>query len=323
MGEASEDQSSKHMPTGQWRIGLLLAVITVILWSTVPIALSLLLDAMDAVTITWYRFLVSGLAIAGYLAAKSEMPPFGNLMSGNGPWLVAVSAIGLTGGFTLYLYALNFISPGASQVVIQLGPLFVLLGGVALYKESFRTRQWGGFVGLIVGLLLFFNQRLNELTGSPTEYSFGAMIVVLAAIVWASYALAQKQLLRVCSSSGVMLLLYTSGCVMMLPFCSLTQVGSLDLEQSLVLAYSCANTLIGYGCFAKAFEHWEASRVSAVTATTPLLTLALSHVASTIWPDQIIQEDLNLASYVGAVLVVIGAMLVALGGKSGDSVKTK
>ena len=94
----------------------------------------------------------------------------------------------MTGAFVLNLYALNFIPPGASQVVIQLAPLFVMLGGVVLFREPFRTVQWGGLCILIVGLLLFFNHRLGDFVGNFTDYSFGEFLVVYAACVWASYS---------------------------------------------------------------------------------------------------------------------------------------
>ena len=228
---------------------------------------------------------------------------------------MAIAGIGLAGNFVLYLYALNFIPPGASQVVMQLAPLFVLLGGVVIFREPFRSVQCGGLCLLIMGLLLFFNQRVNEFTENLTDYSLGVLLVVSAAVVWASYALAQKQLLSVCSSMGIMLVLYAVGVLLMLPFCTLAQIRDLSTEQYVVLAYASVNTLIGYGCFAEALQHWEASRVSTVICTTPLLTLALSQPAHAIWPDRIMIEDLNTIGLLGAVLVVTGSMLAALGGR--------
>ena len=205
---------------------------------------------------------------------------------------------------------------------MQLAPLFVLLGGVFLFREPFRPVQWGGLCLLVVGVLLFFNHRLGDFIGNPTDYSFGALLVVFAAIVWASYALAQKQLLNVASSMGIMLVLYAIGVLVMLPFCTLAQIRDLTTEQYVVLAYSNANVVIGYGCFAEALQHWEASRVSTVVCTTPLLTLAMSHPAHAIWPERIMPDDMNAIGLIGAMLVVAGSMLAALGGRQGDNVKS-
>ncbi len=321
MADLSEGDG-RHKPSGRWQFGLALAVAAMLLWSTVPIALSLLLDRMDAITITWYRFVVGVGVLGVILKWKGTLPPVRALVKGRRLWLLVVAGVGLAGNFVLYLYALNFIPPGASQVVMQLAPLLVLLGGVVLFREPFRSVQYGGLCLLILGLLLFFNHRLSEFTGNLTDYAFGAFLVLSAAVVWASYALAQKQLLCVCSSMGIMLVLYAIGVIVMLPFCTLAQIRDLSTEQYVVLAYSSANVLIGYGCFAEALQHWEASRVSTVVCTTPLLTLALSHPAHAIWPERIMPDDMNAIGLVGAMLVVAGSMLAALGGRQGNDVES-
>lgn len=314
-------QDGRHKPSGRWRLGFVLAASAALLWSTVPIALSLLLDRMDAITITWYRFAFGALVLGVILKYRGTLPAWHALVKGRRLWLVAIAGISLAGNFVLYVYALNFISPGASQVVMQLAPLFVLFGGVVVFREPFRPIQWGGLCLLIAGLLLFFNHRLGDFIGSLTDYSYGALLVVSAAAVWALYALAQKQLLSTASSMGIMLVLYAIGVVVMLPFSTLTQIRDLSAEQFVVLAYSSANVLIGYGCFAEALRHWEASRVSTVICTTPLFTLAFSHPAHTIWPDRILPDDMNAVGLIGASLVVAGLMLAALGGRQPNAVE--
>lgn len=321
MEKVTKSHDRRHEPTGRWRFGFVLAVSAVLLWSTVPIALSLLLDRMDAITITWYRFAVGVVVLGAILGWKKSLPPMQTLVQGRRFWLVTIAGTGLAGNFVLYLYALNFIPPGASQVVMQLAPLFVVIGGVVLFREPFRPIQWGGLCLLIVGLLLFFNHRLAGFAGHLTDYSVGALLVVSAAIVWAAYALAQKQLLNVASSMGIMLVLYSIGVLLMLPFSTLTQIRNLSAEQYVVLAYSSANVLIGYGCFAEALRHWEASRVSTVICTTPLLTLMLSHPAHTIWPDHIMPDNMNPIGVIGALLVVAGSMLAALAGRELNDVQ--
>lgn len=315
MDKSSETTPRGHTPSGRWKLGFVLVVATVVLWSTVPIALSLLLDRMDAVTITWYRFAVGAVVLGVSLQLTNNFSTLGPLIKGKAFWFSAIASIALTGNFILYLYALNFIPPGTSQIIMNLAPLFVLFGSVVFFRESFRRVQGGGLVLLLVGLMLFFKQRVNEFTQNFTDYSFGALIVLCASAVWASYALAQKQLLTVCSSTGIMFSLYTVGVLIMLPFCTLHQIRQLSTEQYVVLAYSSANTLIAYGCFAEALRHWEATRVSAIVCTTPLLTLTLSYPAHAIWPDRIMRDEVNMISLAGALLVVVGSMLTALRGQ--------
>lgn len=315
MGESSSDQGVTHRPSGRWRLGLALSLITALLWSTVPVALSLLLDGMDPVTITWYRFLAAAIVLGALLRARGTLSQVVRLKDRRRWGVLGVAAVGLTGSFVVYLTSLKYIPPGASAVVYQLSTYFMLFGGVVLFRESFRGEQWAGLGALTIGLALFFNQRLASLDWGSRDYAWGVLLVVIASVVWASYALAQKQLLTVCSSSGIMLVLYVLGVLMMLPLTSLHEIGGLTALQYGVLAYSCANTLIAYGCFAEALQHWEASRVSAIVATTPLLTLGMSIAAKSVWPVQVMAEELNSVGLVGAVLVVAGSVLAALGGR--------
>ena len=70
---------------------------------------------------------------------------------------------------------------------------------------------------------------------------------------------------------------------------------------------------MAYGAFAEALAHWEASRVSAALAITPLVTFASVALAASWWPDHVQPEQINWLAYGGAVLVVLGSALTALG----------
>jgi drug/metabolite transporter (DMT)-like permease len=82
-----------------------------------------------------------------------------------------------------------------------------------------------------------------------------------------------------------------------------------------MLLFCCANTLIGYGAFAEALEHWEISRVSAVLSLAPLITLTGMWLVEYLFPGVVEPEGLNTLSILGALLVVAGSALSALGAR--------
>jgi drug/metabolite transporter (DMT)-like permease len=82
--------------------------------------------------------------------------------------------------------------------------------------------------------------------------------------------------------------------------------------QGWLLLACCMNTLVAYGAFAEALAHWEASRVSATLALTPLVTFVAVALAAWWWPDYVHAEEINALGYGGAVLVVLGSAAVAL-----------
>jgi drug/metabolite transporter (DMT)-like permease len=98
----------------------------------------------------------------------------------------------------------------------------------------------------------------------------------------------------------------------LLPWSHPSALLALDRKHWLTLGYCAINTLIAYGAFAEALEHWEASRVSPIFATTPLLTLGFIALVHGVSPGLIRSEQITLLGYVGAMLVVIGSGLSSL-----------
>ncbi len=71
-----------------------------------------------------------------------------------------------------------------------------MVASVLVLKERMRITQVIGAGMLICGLLLFFNTSLHEIFTRLTDYTLGVALGVCAAVVWVSYGVAQKVLLR-------------------------------------------------------------------------------------------------------------------------------
>ncbi|BCA30109.1 DMT family transporter [Metapseudomonas otitidis] len=300
-----------HVSSGRWFLGLVLALVTAVLWGILPIKLKEVLKVMDPVTVTWYRLVVSGSLLFLYLAATRRLPTFRPL-GRKGGWLVALAIGGLLGNYVLYLMGLRMLTPGTTQLVIQVAPILLLLGSLFVFKERFSLGQALGLLVLVSGFGLFFNQRLEELFTSLGSYTTGVLIVLGAAFVWTFYGLAQKQLLTVWNSMQVMMVIYLGCALLLTPWVSPLEALQLSPLQGWLLLACCLNTLVAYGAFAEALAHWEASRVSATLAITPLVTFASVAVAASLWPDHVHPEQINGLAYGGAVLVVLGSALTAL-----------
>jgi drug/metabolite transporter (DMT)-like permease len=138
------------------------------------------------------------------------------------------------------------------------------------------------------------------------------LLIVISAIVWAGYAMAQKQLLVNYGSPTLMWMIYAAGAVLLLPLATPSQIYALDGTQLVILLYCSILTILGYGAFAEALAHWEATRVSAVVAITPLITWTLNRVAAALLPGYAQPEDLSPWSLLGAGMVTLGCAFAAL-----------
>ncbi len=301
-----------HRTSGNQRLGFLLALATVLLWGLLAIAIKLLLvGGMDAYTITWYRLATSALVLGAYQARRGQLPSL-RALGPSGWGLLALALLGLLGNYVLFAIALSYVPPTTAQLVIQLAPILLLAGSLAIFREAFSWPQALGVLGLLAGLLLFFNDRLGDLVRLSGTEAIGVGLVFVSAVIWAAYALAQKQLLVTLSSVNILFLIYVGAAVLLLPLATPSQVTTLGRFELGLLAFGIFNTLAAYGCFAEALEHWEASRVSAVISLTPLVTILAVYVILAVWPSAEVGGRLDALGLAGAALIVGGSMMTAL-----------
>jgi drug/metabolite transporter (DMT)-like permease len=300
--------------SGRWQLGFGLAVLTAVLWGAVPLAMTPLLDSLDPVTVSWFRYAGAGSVLFLLFAASGRLrPPRGGGARGMG--LFALAVLTLIANTVLYVKSMHYISAPVAQIVVQLAPVLLMLGSLAVFGERFGALQWGGFAVLVAGILLFCAERLR-VSGAPLpRFGLGVAIMLVAAACWAVYGLAQKALLRFGSSQLILMGLYLCGTLLMTPAASPRTALVLSGAQIGLLVFLSANTLVAYGAFAASLEHWESSKVSAVLALQPLVTLFGAHLLGRLVPGQFPEQPLTAAVVAASAVVVAGSMVCALGGR--------
>jgi drug/metabolite transporter (DMT)-like permease len=302
------------MNTRNWKLGFALALLTALLWGILPIGLKIALTELDAWTITWCRFAGAALLMGLLLALRGQLPTAKYFDGGTRRWL-AVGSLGLTGNYVLYVLGLSYSSPAATQTIMQIAPLLLLVFGMFVFHERFSRLQWFGFATLVFGLIVFLNRRLPELLHPTEDWSLGILLTACSAVSWAIYGVSQKKLLGNLNSAQILFLVYVVATVILLPTARFGALLELHGPALLALLFGIANTVVAYGAFGFALEVWEVSRVSSVVAAAPLFTLAGSTVATRAAIAWVTPETLNMLSVAGALCVVAGSMVSALGGR--------
>lgn len=303
-----------HQASGRWRLGLLLALITAACWASLPIALKVTLEQLDAITLTWFRFLVATAVMFAWLKWRGGLSAF-KALDRKRWYLLSAAALLLIGNYVFYLWGVQYTTPANAQLLIQLAPLLMALGGIFVFREIYQFGQWCGLAIIAGGLVLFFSDQLKGTSVGTQAYLIGSGAVIIAAVVWAGYALIQKQLLMRLSSQMILFFIYAVASLLLLPFSDPQKIMMLDSKHAWALAYCALNTLVAYGAFAEALVHWQASRVSAILAVTPLLCLGVVAIVHAISPTTIASEVVTTLGYVGAILVVVGSSMSSLLGQ--------
>lgn len=293
-------------------VGALLATTTAILWAALPLAMKQVLQVTDAPTIVWIRFLVAAVWMWVWLAPITHRPTK-FFVSPRYVVLFCIAAVGLGGNFVFFNASVRYLSAPAAQIIGQAGPVLFFLGSVFILREPLGRVQVAGMAVLLTGLGMFFNQHIGELVRIEGEYVYGLFLGILAAISWASYAIAQKALLRTVTPKQIMRFIYTCCAIGFFPLASPADLLQVNLLQAISLIFCCGNTLVAYGAFSEALVRWEATKVSALLTLSPLYALLFSEIAWWVSPVLFPTERLNLLGIAGAFVVVTGALAMTRG----------
>ncbi len=291
-------------------LGFLLLAATLLMWGSLPLQLKILIARIDPITLTWYRF-TGALILLAVFGGPSCVRNLREEGSRRVWLLLLLCGVGLTANYLLYLKGLDNLTPSTAQVVMQTVPFMVLAGGILIFHESFAGRQWWGVLFLVLGSGLFFNQKLHQIQlGSSLVTGIG--YILLSAVCWTTFILAQKALLRVLKSRTIMLCCYVTGCVILGPQAAIGTI--LDLTSTFLILILSATLIavISYLAFSTAMRHVPATTAGLTIANIPLITLLCMFIfGGTI--EHLTAENLNTLAVIGACLVVIGSAFGASG----------
>ena len=289
-------------PSRSPRRGLTLALLTSLLWGTVPVAGKIALGGVSPPVLSVLRLAAAALFVFLLMARRGVRPP-----RRPAPLLV-LAAFGLGLNYVAYMVGLQWAGAGTSQVLIQMAPVFLVLLGVLFLGERLgRAEVLGASLAFLGALLVSW--REVEATGG----GLGIAFVLLAALAWSIYAVAQKLAGRTHGSGATTFWVFSMAAALNLPGAFLADGRSPDAVQILAVVYLCANTLVAYWAFAESLRHIPASTAGVIATLGPAVTFGLLAVANATEQDRIPYEAITPTKILGAVFVVVGVILTVRG----------
>ena len=281
------------------------------MWGVLPIALTVILKKMTPGTVNMYRFLFAGIILFVLLSMSGRLPKL-RQRSFSFYGALGIVILGLSLNYFFYVLGLKNTSSTAAQLLIQLAPIGLTISLIFIFGESFSLKQSLSYLLLILGLILFFHDHLHEILTAGSTFRHGIVFMVLAAVTWISYALAQKVLLKSLGSQQILMVTFLACGAILLPFAVPEEVMNLNLLEAGCLIFCIVNTNIAYGAFSEAMACWDAPRVSAILSLVPLITLGLVAIGSKFFPESVPIEYFDWLNIVGASLAVVGSMGASL-----------
>ena len=289
------------------RKGLLLATTTAILWGILAIALKVALNYFDSYTIVWSRFTIAFLVMIGYYVI---VKPGRLSILWNPPLLLIIASILLGINYIGFMEGIHYAGPGITQVFIQTGPIVLGLVGFLFFKERLTWVRAAGFFIAGTGFIFFYYQQLSVIIENASIVNKGVLYVLMGASAWVGYAICNKLLVRTHQPLDLNLLFYG------IPAIGFSFMADYTLFTNdypwwvwLLLFFLGLNTVVAYGALSAALKYAESNKISIIIAVNPIITfilLELMFYFNIFWFKI---DPFSTMAYVGAILVLIGAVL--------------
>ncbi len=290
--------------------GIFFAFVTAFLWGFLAIVLKVSLTSLSPVVITWIRFVIAFFILSVYLLIKR---PSSFKIFTRPPLLLIIAAVCLGLNYIGFISGINLTTPGIAQVFIQTGPVLLAISGFIFFKEKASVRQIIGLLLVFGGLAVFYRNQILELAEDVNRYQMGVLWTVFGAVMWASYAVLQKQLVKTYDPLELNLVLFGLPAIGYLPLVDFQLLGTASLPEWGILVFLGCNTLLAYGSLAYAFKYLEANKVSVIITFNPIITISAMSILAILDVDWVVHEKFTLISMIGASLVISGATLTILG----------
>jgi drug/metabolite transporter (DMT)-like permease len=287
--------------------GIFYALITVLLWGVLAIALKVALHVVDSPTIVWFRFSLAFTGMFVWLAFRS---PKELKILYKPSWLIVISSLALAWNYIGFMLGIQYTTPSNAQVAIQAGPILLAVSGVVFFREKMSRLQLFGFLLSAVGFWIFYSQHRSAMPGQESQYTKGILITLSGAVAWSVYSALQKKLVLNYSVSTLNVFIFGLPVLLYLPFVNFSTLGSLSFGYWMLLVFLGANTLISYACLSLALKYLEAGKVSIIIVLNPIITFVLMGILTWLQVSWIDGEHFSVLSVTGALIALGGAILV-------------
>ena len=212
-------------------------------------------------------------------------------------------------GVIVYHFGLNygeqFISPGIASLIIATIPIQIVILARIILKEKVSYSKYLGIILALIGVIVISIWGKTE-SAFVIEYAFGAVTILIAAILAAFYTIAGKKLLE--RYNGLSLTVYAIllGSIGLIPFFNqslITEVNNMTINAWFAVIFlGIFSTVIGYVIWYVALKIKSASDISIYLYAIPVISTIISYF----W----FKDEITIMFILGGFLVLFGLYLV-------------
>ena len=282
--------------------GIVMVLMTLVGWSSVPLFLKHFADSIDTWTSNGWRYGFSALVWAPVLLvglARNRLPA--------GLWRAAIvpSALNI-GGQVCFTWAFYKIDPGLVTFGLRAQIVFVSIGGYLFFASERKVIRTPGY---IIGALMVISGVLATVTGGgavDATHTFGVLLALGAGLMFAGYALAVRHFMHgmhpVVAFAAISQYTATGMIALMLAIGDRSGLGALDLpgsQFSLLLLSALIGIALGHVFYYASIARLGVAVSSGVIQLQPFVVTAFSAM--------IFGERLSIRQWIGGLVAIGGA----------------
>ncbi len=278
--------------------------ITILLWASSFAAVRAGLQAFTPGHIALFRFLIASVLLAAFtLINRIKLPKLKDI-----PVIFLLGFLGIAAFHTVQNYGQVTVTAGSAAMIVSSVPIFTAMLATIFLGE--KLKLWG-WLGIFISFLGVYLIALGEREG--VKFAPGVIVLLLAAIIAATYFVLQKPYLTRYSALQLVTYMIWAGTLFLLVFTP----GLIDEVTNAPIEATIATIFLGIFPSAVAYVTWSyaLSRAPAsIVASFLYLQPVLAVIIAWIWLDEIPA----LIAITGGVVTILGVFLVNKYGLSSD-----
>jgi len=263
-------------PANASRAALIAAFAAVyVFWGSTYLAIRFTLETIPPFLFAGVRFVVAGALLYAWASRRAPRPTAVHWRSA-----LIVGALLLLGGNGGVVWAQQRVPSGLAALLVSTEPIWIVIVATAMGRERLSAT---GVIGVIMGFggvaLLVGPQRFAG--GEPVEL-VGAVVIVLAALLWAVGSLYSREAPQPASQSlSTAMSMLAGGALLLLAAAVAGDFGRLDpgaisLKSVLALVYLIIfGSLIAFSCYLWIMKAATPARASTYAYVNPLIAVVL------------------------------------------------
>lgn len=293
-----------------------LVILAAALWGSLGLFYKLLIDGygLAPLTAAFFRAALPACMILGWLLMRKERVR--RMERQDVGFFMLFGAVGIAAFYLVYGYAVDLIGVGVAAVLLYTAPVWVTILSALFLGEVWNTSKGLALGLVIVGTALIVRiYRLEELQLN----ALGILMGLASGLTYGLYTIFGKIGIRRHDTMPMIGYALAFGTLIMLPFQALPAlqvIGEALVNPGLLLTLlgmAVLQTLLPTWSFMQGMRYLPASNASITATFEPVVALVLGGL--------LLQEEIELWQWVGAMLILAAVIVLNLAANGNDNVE--